>query len=283
MPKLISGKTRTVAIFGWPLSYTLSPLFQNAALQAKGIDAGYVALATPDAASFRGLARGLMASPHFVGANITNPYKVEALGLAGAATPAARAIGAANVLFRQGKHWVADNTDAPGFLAAAKAAGARPKGARVLILGAGGAARAVAHAVAQAGAVEVAVLARRKAQAKECAKVAKNKGFPALLSGKNLGLASQAATWIVNTLPGADLGKAMALELSQARTGAWAMDISYLPRPKSPFLNVAAKLGYRTLDGLPMLLEQGRLAFGRWFGAPPSKSTFNRAVVRSLR
>lgn len=280
MPKVISGKTRTVAIFGWPLSYTLSPLFQNAALQAKGIDANYVALASPDAASFKGLARGLMQSPHFIGANITNPYKVEALALADAATPAARAIGAANVLYRQGKRWIADNTDAPGFMAAAKAAGAKPKGARVLILGAGGAARAVAYAAAQAGAVEVAVLARRPSQAKECAKVSKNKGFSALLSGKNIALASQAATWVVNTLPGAELGQAMALELAQAQTRAWAMDISYLPRPLSPFLRTAAKSGYRTLDGLPMLLEQGRLAFGCWFGKAPSKSTFSRAVKK---
>ncbi len=96
-----------------------------------------------------------------MGANITNPYKLEALKLADKASPAARAIGAANTLVRQGSQWVAHNTDAPGFLAAARGAGAKVQGARVLVLGAGGAARAVAWACASAGAREVAVLARR--------------------------------------------------------------------------------------------------------------------------
>jgi shikimate dehydrogenase len=231
-----NGQTRTVAIFGWPLQYTLSPLFQNAALRRARLNAVYLPLATQTPAQFRALARGLMASPHFVGANVTNPFKVEALRLAQQASPAAKAIGAANTLVRQGSRWTAHNTDAPGFLAAAKAAGAKAKGARVLILGAGGAARAIAWAAASAGAAEVAVLARRVSQARDCAKVAKNKGFGAILSPKNLGLASQGATWVVNTLPGAKLGETVARELTPAQAGQWAMDISYLPRPLSPFL-----------------------------------------------
>ena len=262
----MSGQTRLVAIFGWPLTYTLSPAFQNAALRRRGVDAVYLPLAAATPAQFKALARGLMASPHFVGANITNPYKLEALALADQASPAARAIGAANTLVRQGGRWVAHNTDAPGFLAAAKKAGARVKGARVLVLGAGGAARAVVWACASAGAAEVAVLARRGPQAKACAKLAKNKGFGAILSPRALSLASQGADWVVNTLPGSELGASVAAHLAPAQPGQWAMDISYLPRPKGPFLLKAGKLGYKTLDGLPMLHAQGRLAFERWFG-----------------
>lgn len=283
MPKTFNGKTLTVAIFGWPLNYTLSPVFQNAALQRRGINAVYVPLASASAAEFRALAKGLMRSPQFIGANVTNPYKVEALRMADSASPAARAIGATNTLVRIGKRWVAHNTDALGFMAAAKAAGARPQGARVLILGAGGAARAVVYAAAQAGAAEIAVLARRPSQAKDCAKVAKNKSFGALLSPKNIALASQAATWVVNTLPGAELGKAMAAPLSHAQAGAWAMDISYLPRPLSPFLLSAKKSGYRPLDGLPMLLEQGRASFALWFGRAPSKTELKLSVSKQLR
>ena len=283
MAQTLNGKTQSVAIFGWPLSYTLSPVFQNAALQKRGMNAVYVPLASASAAEFRALAKGLMRSPHFVGANITNPYKVEALRLADAVSPAAKAIGAANTLVREGKRWVAHNTDALGFIAAAKDAGARPKGARVLILGAGGAARAVAYASAQAGASEIVVLARRPAQAKECGKAAKNKGFGALLSAKNVGLASQAASWVVNTLPGAALGAEVAAQLSEAQAGAWAMDISYLPRPLSPFLRLAQKSGYRPLDGLPMLLEQGRASFALWFGKAPSKTELKKSVLKQLR
>jgi shikimate dehydrogenase len=224
-----------------------------------------------------------MASPHFVGANVTNPFKVEALRLAQQASPAAKAIGAANTLVRQGSRWTAHNTDAPGFLAAAKAAGAKAKGARVLILGAGGAARAIAWAAASAGAAEVAVLARRVSQARDCAKVAKNKGFGAILSPKNLGRASQGATWVVNTLPGAKLGETVARELTPAQAGQWAMDISYLPRPLSPFLVQAKQRGYRAMDGLPMLLEQGRLAFKLWFGQAPTTLQLLQAVKAELR
>jgi shikimate dehydrogenase len=284
VPKKIplNGKTRLVAILGWPLTYTLSPAFQNAAVAAAGIDAAYLALATKDPAAFKALAKGLMASSHFVGANITNPYKTEALRLADKASPAAKAIGAANTLVRQGVGWVAHNTDAPGFLAAARQAGARVKGARVLILGGGGVARAVAWASSSAGAAEVAVLARRVSQARDCAKVAKNKGFGAILSEKNIGLASQAATWVVNTLPGAALGGEVAAQLVPAEAGRWAMDVSYLPRPLTPFLVKTKKLGYHPLDGLPMLMEQGRLSFQLWFGKNASRGAMTAALKAEL-
>jgi shikimate dehydrogenase len=278
----LSGKTRLLAILGWPLSYTLSPLFQNAALANAGVDAAYLALAAENPAAFKTLLRGLMASPHFIGANVTNPYKVEALRLAAKASPAAKAIGAANTLVRQGRQWTAHNTDAPGFLAAVKQAGASPRGARVLILGGGGVARAVAWAAFTAGAKEVAVLARRVSQARDCAKVAKNKGFGAALNGKNLGLASQAATWVVNTLPGAALGAEVAGQLAPAQGAQWAMDLSYLPRPLTPFLSRAKKMGYRPLDGLPMLVEQGRLSFELWFGKKASKAAMMAALKAQL-
>jgi shikimate dehydrogenase len=274
----LSGKTRLVAVMGWPLSYTLSPDFQNAALAAAREDAVYLALAAKNSAAFKALAKGLMASPHFVGANVTNPYKVEALRLATKASPAAKAIGAANTLVRQGNAWAAHNTDAPGFLAAARQAGAKVRGARVLILGGGGVARAVAWATASAGATEVAILARRISQARDCAKVAKNKGFGAILSEKNIGLASQAATWVVNTLPGADLGGEVAAQLMPAEAPRWAMDVNYLPRPLTPFLMQAKKLGYHPLDGLPMLMEQGRLSFKLWFGKEASRPAMAAAL-----
>ena len=278
----LNGQTRLVAILGWPLSYTLSPVFQNAALAAAGLDAIYLALAAKNPAAFKTLAKGLMASPHFVGANVTNPYKVEALRLAAKASPAAKAIGAANTLVRQGNAWAGHNTDAPGFLAAARQAGAKVKGARVLILGGGGVARAVAWATASDGAAEVAVLARRASQARDCAKVAKNKGFGAILSEKNIGLASQAATWVVNTLPGADLGGEVAAQLMPAEAPRWAMDVNYLPRPLTPFLTQAKKLGYHPLDGLPMLMEQGRLSFKLWFGKEASRPAMVTALKSKL-
>jgi shikimate dehydrogenase len=274
----INGKTQLVAIFGWPLSYTLSPRFQNEALRLNGIDARYLALPAPDDASFLALAKGLMASPHFVGGNITNPYKLTALKLVKKLGPAAKAIGAVNTLVRNGKGWVGENTDAEGFAAALAAEGFKMKGKRVLILGAGGAARAAAWASAEASAKRVLVLARRTAQAKSAAALAGKAGLHGVLAGEAVAAASLAADLVVNTLPGQELGAEFgeALMLHPPK-GALAFDISYTPTPTA-FMRAAARSGWRTADGSGMLLEQGRAAFALWFGKKPDAAPL-RAVL----
>jgi shikimate dehydrogenase len=274
----VDGGTTLVAIFGWPLQYTLSPAFQNVALTWAGKNSQYVPLAAKTPGEFRSLARGLMASPHFLGANITNPYKVEALKLAFSATPAAKAIGAANTLYRQGGRWMAHNTDAGGFLQAAKTAGIRLKGAKVLVLGAGGAARAIVWSLGQSGADEIGVLARRPSQAKDCAKTGGKRAFGHTLSAQAIAAASQAADVVVNTLPGGALGADVARALAPAQGKVWAVDISYLPRSGTGFLKEAQRRGWRTLDGLPMLLEQGRLAFQCWIGRKPPLKLLEKAL-----
>lgn len=274
----LSGSTRLAAILGWPLSYTLSPRFQNAALAADGLDAAYVAFAAPDEKAFLALARGLMASPQFVGANITNPYKLAARRLATRLSPAAKAIGAVNTLARQGRAWLGDNTDAPGFVAALRAAQVPLRGKRVLVLGAGGAARAVVWACGQAGAAQVLVLARRPAQAKKTAFLAGKAGLSVAWTPGVLGLLSLGADVVVNTLPGAPLGGQVGRELSpRGRAKAVAVDISYVPLD-TPFLKAAKQRGWRSLNGLEMLLQQGRLSYALWFGHAPSMSVLRRSL-----
>lgn len=265
----INGKTRLIAIFGWPLSYTLSPLFQNAALRAAGVDAVYLPLAAPDAAGFLALARSLQASPHFLGANVTNPFKQEALKLASRLSPAAKAIGAVNTLRRGPRGWEGHNTDAGGFLAALAQQGFRPRGKRALILGAGGSARALAWALGQSQAASVIVLARRPAQARACAQLAGRAGKPSALSPQNIAAWSAQADLLVNTLPGNELGRAMARHL--AKNQALAMDISYVPA-KTAFLSIANKKNWKIVNGMGMLLHQGALAFQLWSRKKPNLS-----------
>lgn len=275
----INGQTRLVTIFGWPLAYTLSPRFHNEALRLGGLDARYLALPTPDEKSFLALARGLMGSPQFVGANITNPYKLAAMRLVPRLGPAARAIGAVNTLRRDARGWVGENTDAEGFRAALAAEGFQLKGKRVLLLGAGGAARALAWACGQAGAKRVLVLARRPSQAVATAALAGKAGLHGRLAGEAVAAASLAADLVVNTLPGQDLGAEYgeALMLSPV-PGAHAMDISYTPLDTA-FLKAARRAGWGTVDGLGMLLEQGRASFGHWFGRKPDVSLLRAALA----
>ncbi|HTB35316.1 MAG TPA: shikimate dehydrogenase [bacterium] len=274
----IGGSTRLVAIFGWPLSYTLSPRFQNTAIRLGGVDARYMALPAPDEASFLALARGLMGSPHFVGANVTNPYKISALKLVKRLGPAAKAIGAVNTLRRDGKSWVGENTDAEGFARTLASVGVQLKGRRVIILGAGGAARACAWAAGQAKADRVLVLARRGAQAKATAKLAGRAGLSGDLDPALLGLASAAADLVVNTLPGADLGRLYGQALlRRPRAGCAVMDISYVPRDTA-FLKAAHARGWLCIDGLGMLLEQGRAAFQFWFKKKADLTSLRRSV-----
>ena len=273
-----SGKTKLIAIFGWPLTYTLSPRFQTAALRSHGLDAAYVALPVEDPAAFRRLARAMMESPNFLGANITNPHKLHALGLVKRLSPAARAIGAVNTLARRDGAWIGHNTDAPGFLEAVRTASVRVKGARILVLGAGGVARAAVWAGAQAGARRIVVLARRRVQARQCAALAGRAGLSGDLVGGGAALASLGADLVVNTLPGDALGGVFGACLARrAKKGAAAMDLSYSP-PRTAFLREAGVRGWREISGLGMLVEQGREAFETWFGFKPERRLLDAAL-----
>jgi shikimate dehydrogenase len=267
-----------VAILGWPLHYSLSPLFQNSALRRHGLDARYLALPVEGAPAFRRLARALMASPGFVGANITNPFKVEATRLGLALSPEAKAIGAVNTLARAASGWKGHNTDAAGFLEALRAGSLRLRSARVLVLGAGGAARAAVWASARSGASRIVVLARRRTQARATAALAGSRGLSGELVAGSAALASLGADLVVNALPGEELGRTYGACLAR-RTGA-AMDLTYRPA-HTAFLREAGLRGWRGIQGLDMLVEQGREAFKLWFGFKPGAEQL-RALLRKV-
>jgi shikimate dehydrogenase len=279
----LSGKTRLAGVIGRPVRHSLSPLIHNAWLDGAGIDGVYVAFPlnarglAPLAAGFRGgVVRGL---------NVTLPFKEEALALADAATPAAKAAGAANLLLFGADGMVtADNTDGAGLLAAfaEQAPGfdiaARPP----VILGAGGAARGAASALLQAGAAEVWLVNRTLARAEAigAALGAKIRVF----EWARLAQALAGAGCVINaTSLGLSGRDPLAIPLDSLPNDAVVMDMVYNPL-RTVFLARARARGLTIVDGLAMLIGQAAPSFEAFFGRPPPADVDVRGLaLKALR
>jgi shikimate dehydrogenase len=240
-----------LGVLGWPVSHSRSPAMHRAALREAGLDGwSYQRLPVPPEL-FAETVRALPAAG-FLGANVTIPHKEAALALADSATPLARTIGAANTLTFTGDGIEADNTDAPGLLAAI---GEIP--ASALVLGAGGSARAAVHALAGAGCA-VSVLARTPARAA---------GLPATIVDRAV-----EADALVNCTP-VGLDDPAALVLDPA---PYPLVVDLVYRAGGTALTRAAK--GRVVDGLEVLVQQGALSFTRWTGVPAPVAVMRAAV-----
>lgn len=241
-----------LGVVGWPVAHSRSPAMQNAALAALGLDAWrYQRLPIPPD-RFAETIRALPAAG-FHGVNVTVPHKEAALAVADAATEAARAIGAANTLTftRAGIH--ADNTDAPGLVAALPEPIA---GRTALVLGAGGSARAVAWALRHAGAAHVGVLNRTPERAAQLAADL----------GVEVARAPGPADLLVNCTT-VGLHDAGAAPIDLATIGDYAMVVDLVYRAGGTALTRAAlAAGGRSVDGLEILVAQGALSLAAWTG-----------------
>jgi shikimate dehydrogenase len=248
---------KRLAVLGHPVGHSRSPAMHGAAFAALGIDAewSYEAIdLTP--ADFESRVRE-MPGEGFVGASVTVPHKGAALALADELTETAREIGAANTLLFGEEGIRADNTDVDGLLGALPIA---PAGRRALLLGAGGAARAVLWALLREGA-EVEVWNRTPLRAEHLcqdlggAAVADPRapGFELVVNATSVGLG------------GEDPFAELPLDPSAFATGQVVVDMVYTERP-SRLLESAAAMGATTVDGLEILIHQGAAAFRLWTG-----------------
>jgi shikimate dehydrogenase len=245
--------TALAGVLGFPVAHSRSPAMHNAAFEALGLDWHYVALPVPPE-RFRETVRALPASG-YRGANVTIPHKLAALAVAGSATDAARAVGAANTLtFDEGGAIAADNTDAGGFLAAL---GESPRGQRALVLGAGGAARAVVFALLGAGAAEVSVWNRTPERARQMA---------ADLGARFVEHGEQADIVVNATSAGLHDDDLSALPLDDLGSPGVACDIVYRGGGPTPFAEWGTRRGARVVEGIEMLVQQGALSFRIWTG-----------------
>ena len=260
--------TTYLGVCGWPVAHSRSPQMHNAALAAVGLDDWrYLRLPLP-AELFAETVRALPAAG-FRGVNVTIPHKHAALALADSASAAARAIGAANTLTFEDGAIEADNTDAPGLLAAI---GDPVAGRRALVLGAGGAGRAAAWALASAGA-EVAVWNRT---ADRASRLADDLGVRAVtvperadivVNCTSVGLHDPEATF-----------KALPIEADELGAGSLVVDMVYRAGG-TRFLEAARTRGARVVDGLEILVAQGAASFERWTGMEAPREAMREAAT----
>ena len=267
-------------VLGFPISHSKSPRLHAHWLAKYGIQGHYVPLhVAPE-----NLANTLKSMPNmgFVGCNVTIPHKEAALALAHHVTDSARRIGAANTLvFKDGEIY-ADNTDGIGFIENLRqnAPKWRADAGPVLVIGAGGAARAILVALLDAGAPEILVTNRTADRASALA-AEFGQRIKAHPWEKTEALLPQAATVVNTTALGMTGKEAFPFSLSGLSSTALATDIVYTPLD-TPFLQAARAQGCQTVDGLGMLLHQAAPGFARWFGQMPEVTDETRRVVLGL-
>jgi shikimate dehydrogenase len=264
-----------VGVVGYPLGHSLSPVFQQAAFDYYGIAATYRAYPVPteELAPFLQGVRG----PEWLGLNVTIPHKEQAARLVDRCTPIAERIGAVNTLFKENGRLVGHNTDAEGFLRALQEdGGTDPAGAVVLVLGAGGAARAVLVALATAKVSRLLLANRHVERAGRLLEslapvVAACQCVIIPWEPAALRQAAREADIVVNcTAVGMAGGPAP--DQSPLPSGSLlgrqlVYDLVYRPR-LTPLLKEAQAVGARRVEGLPMLIYQGAAAFELWTGRP---------------
>lgn len=257
-----------LGIIGHPVSHSLSPIMHRLAGEAAGLDVKYEAFDTSPRELGGFFDR--MRTGWLDGINVTVPHKLAVIEYLDGLEPEAARVGAVNTVFRRGDKLIGDNTDGYGFLHSLREnAGVDPGGLRVFMYGAGGAARAVAFALAGAGA-NLVIANRDGGKAIKLAEDVGRAGGAAETAdwnALNLIDSVRAADIIVNTttvgMKGSGEGALPAMQ--GIHEGQVAADIVYRPL-RTPFLQAAQARGARALDGLWMLIHQGAASFTRWTG-----------------
>ena len=288
MPSLkISGSTKICGIIGDPVEHSFSPAMHNAAFAALGLDYAYV----PYHVRKENLSAALMAvrALNLTGINVTVPHKQAVLEYLDEVSPAARLIGAVNTVVNHQGHLVGYNTDAPGFVRSLKEqAEFSPEGSNIFILGAGGAARAVAVQLALSGAAFIAIANRTFERAEEIAKLIESN------TNCQVKTLTQADPTLNEIISDADLiiqttsqgmyphiMETPACPLDSLHAGKLVCDLIYNPR-QTLFLQKAEKCGAKTLNGIGMLLFQGALAFELWTGQSAPIEVMDKALRQVL-
>ena len=272
--RLLTAQTRVFAILGDPVEHSLSPVIQNAAFQEAGVDGVYVALHC-DAECMVGFMSGLSRAGG--GGNVTLPHKEKAASVLDNASEAVRRTGACNTLWGEDGKLCGDNTDVEGFGRALRHfLGGGPAGLRVLLLGAGGAARAVLLSLVDDQAEDVLILNRTVERARAVARriggdrvrVAENGSdvddgdFDLVVNTTRLGLAS---------------GDELPFDLERlSRVGA-VIDLVYGPSA-TPFVASSKRLGIPAVDGGEMLVHQGAVSFECWWGEAAPIAAMRQAL-----
>lgn len=266
----MTGETRLVGLLGDPVSHSLSPRMQNAAFAARGLDWAYVPLPVPPA-RLEGAMAGLVALG-FAGANVTIPHKTAVVGFCDELDEVAERAGSVNTLVVRDGRVLASSSDGPAVVGLIEAAGAS-----VLVLGAGGAAQAVATAILDADARELTIAARDPERAHALAARLKTLFPERAVGAEEAWPPKREADVLVNATP---LREALPAAPS---AGQQIVDLAYNPDGRPTALVAAARVAGcdRVVDGIEVLLAQGAVSFERWTGIPAPVDVMRAALGRS--
>jgi shikimate dehydrogenase len=276
---MIEASAQRAGVVGWPIEHSRSPTIHRYWLKELGIPGSYEKFAVrPE--EFRQFADRI-GRDGVLGANVTVPYKEAAFEACDRRTPVAEALGAVNTLWRQDDRLWGDNTDVAGFLANLdeSAAGWEEQRKLAVVIGAGGAARGIIHALISRGFERVAILNRTQARAEALA--------------EHFGASTIATHWedLTRELPNVDLlvntstlgmvgQPALSVDLGALPTWTVVADAVYVPL-RTPLIEAASARGLRVVEGLGMLLHQAAPSFARWFGQRPTVTPALRALVEA--
>ena len=274
---ILSGKAALAGVIGWPVGHSRSPRLHGFWLDHYGIDGAYLPLpVAPE--NLESALRGLR-DAGFRGLNVTIPHKESVMALCDRVDDTARRIGAVNTLVFDANGIQGSNSDAFGFIENLKASvpGYDPAAGPALLLGAGGAARAVAVALLDAGVAELRICNR---SAERAERLAAELGSRAkVLSWDDRAAALDDLGLLVNSTSLGMTGQPpLALDLDRLAAGAVVYDLVYAPL-ETPLLAEARARGARAVDGLGMLLHQARPGFAAWFGVEPKVTAALRDFV----
>jgi shikimate dehydrogenase len=259
-------RTPIGAVLGWPVTHSRSPAMHNAAFAALGIDAAFVALAIPPESLHHAVAG--LAAGRFLGASVTVPHKEAVLALCDRVEPLAARIGAVNCLVFDDGRVIGHNTDAGGFVDSLVEAGVDVAGRRAVLLGAGGAARAVHAGLVDAGAASVRVRARRPGAATWIAAAP----WDGPLDDADLLVDCTPAALDPITEPAVN----DTIALDTLPSDAVVISLVYHRRPL--LLDRAVARGHVAVDGRGMLVHQGARAFQLWLGRRPPTDVMHAAL-----
>ena len=281
----INGQTRIVGVIGDPVQHSRSPQMHNAAIVERKLDYVYVPFHVRSG-ELREAIEGFKAL-NVLGVNVTIPHKQTVMSILDDVSHEATLIGAANTLIFCDGRVSGDNTDAQGFLRAMTEEGIDiPVGGSAVVLGAGGAARAVVVALALSGLDLITIANRTEWKAiqfeKDLATISETEISAVDLASNQLNSAIRSADLLVNTTSvGMQETDQLLIDPDSLNPGTIVYEIVYTP-PETPLLRVAREKGCQTIGGIGMLVHQGAIAFEKWIGIVPNVETMRIALEQSL-
>ena len=280
----VNGETRVIGIFGHPIAHSRSPAMHNAAFRALGLPYVYLPFSVPPAAL--GKATAGIRALNLVGVNVTVPHKEKILRYLDELSPAASLYRAVNTVINRHGTLYGENTDGQGFLRSLAERKRSVRDREVVLIGAGGAARAVLVALIQAGSAQITIVNRTPAHAKKLIRAYHELGPTQLVSAPLNALQDptrlKRAALVVNSIPlGLHDDTFPALDYGATPRRCLFYDLVYGPQPTT-FLQRAHHAQRTTLDGRRMLLHQGALAFELWTGHTAPLRVMSSALTWSL-